>query len=273
MPTFNVTDEPCAGINYEIIEGVLPRDTLFIHGNMASLRWWYPAETAWRKKTGGREKGSMILAEFRGCGKSSAPKAQSEVDMKLFARDFISLIRSMGRNKVNLVGHSTGGLIAALMLAEAPELFDRAVLLDPVGARGVTFDDSMTAAFEQMKTDKNLVALVMGSTIKDNNPESDFFRQIVVEDGFQAVQTVGDRVLRALNGLDVRRELEGVRHFALVLHGEHDKLLPMEDSKALAGLMKNAEFQIIPDQGHCANVESPEKFVEIAHDFLFPSSK
>ncbi len=50
----------------------------------------------------------------------------------------------------------------------------------------------MISAFEQMKQDKNLTAAVIGFTIqRDNNPESDFFKQVVVEDAFHAVKTVG----------------------------------------------------------------------------------
>lgn len=258
-----------ARIHYEIFEGVVPRDTVFIHGNLASRRWWYPAEKLWRQRSGGKERGSMILVEFRGCGKSSTPRSQADVDMHLFARDFAGVVQAMGLREVNLVGHSTGGLIAALMLAGRPELFHRALLLDPVGARGVVFQDAMTAAFEQMKSDKALVGAVLGSTIYKNDPQSEFFRDVLVEDAFLAVQTVGDKVLRALNGLNVESELSDVRHFVQVLHGEHDSLLPMQDSRAMAALMKNAQFAVIPNQGHCTNVENPGLFVEIAHAFLF----
>lgn len=269
MATYKTQDGSGAEIHYEIIEGVLPENTLFIHGNMASNGWWYPSEQVWAQQSKRALTGAMILVEFRGCGKSTPPRSQADVDMKLFADDFIGLTRSLNRGKLNLVGHSTGGLIAALMLAKAPELFNKAVLLDSVGAKGVKFQESMTAAFEQMKTDKPLVAIVLGSTIYQNNPETDFFKQIVVEHGFHACQTVGDKVLRALDGLNVESEMKTVTHPVLVLHGEHDQLLPVADSQALAALMKNSTFETIPGQGHCANVENPEKFVGIVNRFLF----
>ncbi len=270
MPMFAVNDGTDFQMNYEVIPGILPENTIFIHGNLASNRWWYPSEQEWTRKSKGKNlKGAMILAEFRGCGKSSAPKGQSEIDMHLFAKDFIALIEAQNLGPVNVVGHSTGALIAALMMAMAPQHFRKGVFLDPVGATGVQFDDSMNAAFEQMKASKELVAMVLGSTIHNNNPVSDFFRQIVVEDAFHAVHTVGAGVLKALNGLDVRQECSKIGHPVLVLHGEHDRLLPMSDSQDMAALMKNARFEVVKDHGHCLNAENPGLFTDLVDSFAF----
>lgn len=267
---FKVNDGTGFVMNYEVVQNVLPQNTLFIHGNCASNRWWYPAAEIFEHQADGKNlKGAMIMAEFRGCGKSSAPKKESEVDMMTFANDFIALVRSLDLGPINLVGHSTGGLIAAIMLAQAPELFDKAMLLDPVGAQGVKFEDSMVAAFEQMKVNKDLVAVVIGSTIHNNNPESEFFKQILVEDAAVAVKAVGHLVLKALDGLDVRLDMKTIKNPVLVLHGEFDMLLPMADSKALVDLIPHAKFEMIHGQGHCTNVENPEKFVSIAQSFLF----
>jgi len=267
-----LTEKSQAGfqINYEKIDGILPATTLFVHGNLASNRWWYPSQDEFKKRAGGKSlKGSMLLAEFRGCGKSTPPRTVEDSDMHVMAQDFISLLRGLNLGPVNLVGHSTGGLLAALMLAKAPELFNKAVLLDSVGARGIKFDNSILAAFEAMKTDKNLTATVIGSTIHKNNPESYFFKTVLAEDAFHAVKTVGPWVLKNLDGLDIRNEIAQISHPVLVLHGEHDLLLPIADSKELAASLKNGQFKMIEGQGHCANVENPAKFVEIAAQFLF----
>ncbi len=275
MPLHAVNDGTGFELNYEVIPNVLPETTIFIHGNLASNRWWYPCEQIWSRQA--KEKigknsmtGSMVLAEFRGCGKSSAPRGQQDIDMHLFAKDFISLVEKTQTpgETWNIVGHSTGGLIAALMLAKAPQLFKKAVFLDPVGAKGVKFDDAMTGAFEQMKANKDIVSAVMASTIHNNNPNTDFFRQIVVEDAFHAVNTVGAGVLKALDGLDIQPECSKIKHPVLVLHGEHDQLLPMADSKAMAQMIPNGQFEIVAGQGHCTNAENPARFVEIVNGFF-----
>lgn len=270
MPMYVKNDGTGFEMNYEVIPNVLPENTLFIHGNLASNRWWYPTEQVWSRKAKGKNlPGSMILAEFRGCGKSSVPRGQQDIEMHLFAKDFIGLVEKLNIGPVNVVGHSTGGLIAALMLAKAPTLFKKAIFLDPVGATGVKFDDAMTGAFEQMKANKEIVSAVMASTIHNNQPDTDFFRQVVVEDAFHAVKTVGVGVLKALDGLDVRQECSKIKHPVLVLHGEHDQLLPVADSKALAALMTNGRFETVLGQGHCTNAENPELFVQLVDGFFW----
>lgn len=268
MAFHSVPDGSGFQMNYEIREGLGPQNVLFIHGNLASNRWWHPAEKFWKQDVAPGA-GVFIYAEFRGAGQSSAPQSPGEVDMFTFARDYISLVRSLNKGPFHLVGHSTGGLIAALMLALEPSLFQKAVLLDPVGARGVQFQPAMIAAFEQMKSDRNLTASVIGATIRGNDPESRFFREIIVEDAFRAVQSVGHLVLKALDGLDVRKEVAKIPHPVLVLHGEYDQLLPLEHSQELAELIPLGQFQTLANCGHCANTENPEQFVKIAREFLF----
>jgi 3-oxoadipate enol-lactonase len=268
--SFAVNDGTGFVMNFEVVQNILPQNTLFIHGNLASNRWWYPTQEVWQQQSTQKNLiGSMILAEFRGCGQSSAPKEASEVTMSRFADDFISLVKSKNWGPINLVGHSTGGLIAALMLAKAPELFNKAIFLDPVGAEGVKFDNNMLAAFEQMKVDKNLVSIVMNSTIYKNDDQADFFKQVVVEDAFSAVKKVGALVLQALDGLNVTDLVKKIQKPVLVLHGEHDVLLSKDASKQLADLIPSAKFKEVKDHGHCANVENPKNFVQICNDFLF----
>lgn len=266
MPQFEVS--PKVKINYDIFPHSAPQTTFFVHGNLASNRWWMPTVEELRKKYPNAS-GSVICAEFRGCGGSSTPEKESDVTMDNFANDFISLIRSLKLEKVNLVGHSTGGLIIAMMLAKAPELFNKAFMLDPVGAVGVKFDSSMIQAFEAMKIDKNLTAAVIGSTIHNNNPDAAFFKDIIVEDAFKSVKQVGHLVLKALDGLDVREQLKSSNHQVMVMHGEHDQLLPKADSEKLAKIFNNGRFEVLRGCGHCGNYENPKLFVDAMAKFLY----
>lgn len=266
MALFKTTEN--ININYDVFAGLVPTTTFFIHGNLASNRWWMPTVEILKSQSKGLA-GDVICAEFRGCGGSSIPKTEDEVTMQNFANDFIQLIRSLKLPPINLVGHSTGGLIAAMMLTTAPELFNKAFLLDPVGAEGVKFDTAMIQAFEAMKLDKNLTAAVIGSTILNNNAESSFFKDIIVEDAFKGVKAVGHLVLKALDGLDVRESLKKVTQPVLVMFGEKDVLLSNVEAEKMSKLFRNGKFETLEGCGHCGNVENPPLFVKKFSEFLY----
>lgn len=260
-------------MHYEVFEGLLPHDALFIHGNLASNHWWYPyieevfLENSAHAKN--QNTGNLYLAEFRGCGKSSAPAADSEVNMMTFANDFLKLLQHLKlKNKVHLMGHSTGGNIAAIMLALAPNFFEKAILLDPVGPRGVVFEERMIETFERMKKNKALVGTILGMTIYQNQ-ETNFFKDIIVQDGFQAVQAVGHLILKAFNGFNIEDLVRTIAVPTQVLHGEFDQILSIEESKHMAALIPGGQFLKIPKQGHCLNLENPKLLKDYIDQFFF----
>ncbi|NUM89235.1 MAG: alpha/beta hydrolase, partial [Bdellovibrionales bacterium] len=189
-------------------------------------------------------------------------------DVHSLAGDVVENVRSLGLEPVSLVGHSTGGIIGAVAMAQAPDLFQRAVLLDPVAATGIQFGPEMYAAFEAMSRDENLCATVILSTMHDARLPDEYRKRIAA-----AAYGVHPRLWRGvpdmLNTLDVRELLRSVKAPTLVLHGEHDTLLPMAGSEELARLIPGAGFHRIPGRGHCTNVEDPALFVELTSQHLF----
>lgn len=269
----SLTTDPSIFIHIERFENILPKDSFFIHGNLASNHWWYPyIEEVFKDlpfSPQEKREGHLYLAEFRGCGQSSPPKEDSQVNMHLFAQDFITVIKALNiKSKLNLIGHSTGGNIAAIMLAKAPELFEKAILLDPVGPRGVVFEERMITTFERMKLNKQLVAHILGLTIYKNK-ETPFFNEVIVEDAFKSVKAVGHLVLKAFNGFNIESLVQNINVPTQVLHGEFDQILAIEESKHMANLIPGAQFITIPDQGHCLNLENPALFKNYVDEFFF----
>lgn len=258
-------------MHVDITEAVLPRDTLFIHGNLASNRWWEPTLKVFSVLRSNESHGRAIAAEWRGSGRSAAPETEADLHPKVLALDYIHLCHELGVNKVNLVGHSTGGLIALYIMLLAPDLCDRTVLLDPVSARGVQFDSTMKDAFTEMSRNRDFCAQVLSSTIYNNHPGDPGF-QALVDDAFSISDLNWHGVLNQLTQVDIINELPRIQTPTLVLHGEHDVLLPVEGSKEIAEQLPNGVFQQIPGQGHCTNFENPRLFVELMSRFLFSQS-
>jgi len=258
-------------LHYELTANGIPEDTLFIHGNLASNRWWYATrEVLLGRYSLQHESGGLCLAEWPGCGRSAPPTVAADLEMKSLASDFVALVRGLGMSGVNIVGHSTGGLIGLCALLEAPELFNRAVLLDPVAANGIQFGPEMYDAFTKMSKDRAFCESVMLGTIH-NVDAKDPLVQSLVDDAYQVNRLIWHGIPDSLKNIDIRSELKKIHHPLLVLHGEFDTLLPIAGSMEIAETVKNGTFMKVEGHGHSLNVENPEKFCNLISEFLFES--
>ena len=259
-------------MNHDVHDRLLPADVLFIHGNLSSNAWWRPSFEAWRAEADESFRGRAIAAEWKGCGKSEAPRDESELHPARLADDYINLLRDLGVKRAHVVGHSTGGLIALYAMAKAPELFDRAVLLDPVTDRGVAFGAEAIDAFAHMARSRDFCQTVMANTIHGVDQANPFFQQLV-DDAFGVAPTVWTGIPAVLKTLDAAGLVDRIKQTTLVLHGELDPVLPIEGSVDLARRLKNGEFFELKGCGHSTNVEDPELFVRLVDEHLFETDR
>ena len=257
-------------IHFEVLRNVLPKTTIFIHGNLSSNRWWYPSLDFAKLKTHPGLTGDVILAEIRGCGKSSSVDEAESITIESLASEFKAFVLSLNLKSVNLVGHSTGGSIATVLATELTNLLDKVVLLDPVGPRGRRFEPPVMAAFESMKTDKDLVAEVMKTTIHAPNINSRFFSNVVVADAFRAAQNVGFKIAQAFGEFNIEAKLSLIKSSVYILHGEEDQILPFKGSVDFTAQIAGARCEILACKGHCSNLEDPTLFWTKTMGFLFP---
>ena len=264
-------------LHYQVVENILPATTVFLHGNVASNRWWIPTEEIYTKNSIGKNyTGDMISIEFLGCGKSDAPRKPEDMDLIQFASDFNDILTEF-KNKCqkcienfNVVGHSTGGFIAAIMTSLNPELFSKSLLLNPVGAKGLPLTGVVKAAYEKMVTNKSLMTAAIGAAIYKNNFDSDFFKQVIAEDAIASVQKISYWVVQAFSVMDATEVISRSTVPTLILFGEHDRILTAADSQDLAyKYLQKGRFELVRNQGHSMNVENPEAFVEKVSNFLF----
>jgi 3-oxoadipate enol-lactonase len=63
-------------------------------------------------------------------------------------------------------------------------------------------------------------------------------------------------------------EVERIEAPALVIHGAHDVIIPVENGRRLAERMPNAEYVELPDRGHNLPLEDPHTFALLVLRFL-----
>lgn len=99
---------------------------LFLHGNVSSATWW--EETLLALPDGYRG----IAPDQRGFGEADLDaKVDATGGMADFADDALALLDHLGYEKAHIVGNSLGGMVVWHLLAEAPQRFLSATLVDP----------------------------------------------------------------------------------------------------------------------------------------------
>lgn len=76
--------------------------------------------------------------------------------------------------------------------------------------------------------------------------------------------------LRELGELDLRAELEHVTIPVLLLHGEHDQVIPVAAAEQTASRLPQARLVVHPEAGHDLPLAHPAWVAEHVKDFLHP---
>ena len=201
--------------------------------------------------------GLRVLAlTLRGHGDSDKP--ESGYDLSSLAGDVVGFLDALSLERVVLVGHSSGGLVAQQVCCEHPERVWGQVLVGaPPDLRGLRppFADAVERMTDPV--DPELVREVMGTlplTAPAVTPE--FVEEMVVESA-KLPAHVWRTALEELRSAEppTEGELPDVR--TLVVAGEDDLLLGSDSQEALAEAW-GARLVVLPDAGHLVAWEQPE---------------
>ena len=103
------------------------RSVLLLHGKNFSAAYWEPTIRALLSQ------GFRVVAPDQiGFGKSSKP-AVYQFTFQALARNTRALLEAIPIEKVSVIGHSMGGMLAARFALMYPETVDKLVLVNPIG--------------------------------------------------------------------------------------------------------------------------------------------
>jgi len=110
------------GINLHYVEGGNGKPLLCLPGWPQT---WYSLQPVAIQLA---EKYRVIIIDLRGMGSSEKP--ESGYDKKTMATDIYQLVLALGFDKVHLMGHDIGGMVAMSFAFNFPEITEKLIVLD-----------------------------------------------------------------------------------------------------------------------------------------------
>lgn len=212
----------------------------------------------------------VIVFDNRGVGKSDKP--DSEYTVPLLASDAFELLRALKIERTHILGVSLGGFIAQQLALDHPAVVNRLVLCSTsfggpnmvlpagevlqfmaFGAGKETFRYGLELAFtpEYLAKNSSEIAEFIAPMQRTPQPRYAYLRQVMAPVGFNSEE-----------------RLHEITVPVLVLAGEQDRVVPVENSRRLAAKLPNARLITFPDAGHLFFIERAEEANRAIINFL-----
>jgi pimeloyl-ACP methyl ester carboxylesterase len=170
-------------------------------------------------------------------------------------------------------GCSMGGYVAFALYQAAPKLFEGLVLANTrAGAdspESRANRRSMLALVDREGASgiaRDMMPKLLGRTTRDTNATAEAtIRRLIKQQSPVAIKTAIHRMMLRPDSMPL---LAQITVPTLVVTGEEDDLIPVDESRKMAAGIKGAKLVIIPGAGHLANLEQPEAFNAALNAFL-----
>ncbi len=184
------------------------------------------------------------------------------------AGDAFALADKLGWDWFYLVGHCMGGMVAQYMMAEQPERTRAAVLIAPVPASGMHFDEDTWALFNGAIDDPinraGVVDLSTGTRLSATWLDAMGARSV---SGSTREAFAG--YMEAWMKTDFSARMQGMALRTKLLVGEHDPAMtPALMNDTILAWNHRAELDILPNSGHYPMLETPVYLATVMERFL-----
>ena len=209
----------------------------------------------------------VLAPNIRGFGQSQPSSAWTMEEMADSLNEFLD---KLGVKDIAVVGVSMGGYIALTYWSKYPKRV-RQLVLSNSRARADNETEKnarndMIAAIEQsgaaILPDRMLPRLLQP------NPAAGVVRNVrkMIESTSPAAAVYAVMAMR--DRMDFSSMLHRVECPTMVITGENDVIIRMEDSRAVADAISGARFVTIPNSGHLSNLENSDAFNAALLSFL-----
>ena len=245
-------------IHYRRTGGAKPALVL-LHGLMLSGACWTPLARALEGEY------DVVMPDARGHGHSSAPRAG--YTYQDHANDVIGVIRGLELARPVLLGHSMGGMTAAVVASRGGGVLAGLILVDPTflsPQRQREVHDSDVAAQHRGILTKTKSELVTAARARHPGRSSELL-EIFAEARLQTRMSAFD-VLTPPNP-EYRELVRAIDVPSLLIIGD-DPVVSLETAMELQTSNPRLRVEQIRDAGHAVPYDQPESFEAVVRSFL-----
>ncbi|XP_047443655.1 protein ABHD8 [Mugil cephalus] len=237
----------------------------FIHGVGGSLDIW-GSQLDFFSRLGYE----VIAPDLAGHGASSAPQISAAYTFYALAEDMRLIFKRYARKRNILIGHSYGVSFCTFLAHEYPEQIHKMVMIN--GGGPTALEPSLCSIFNLPTCVLHCLSpLLAWSFLK-----AGFARQGAKEKQLLKENNafnVSSFVLRAMMSGQYWPEGDEVYHAELtvpilLVHGMHDKFVPVEEDQRMAEILLMAFLKVLEDGSHMVMMECPESVNTLLHEFF-----
>lgn len=249
------------GIHLSVKEDGTGQDMILIHGkgyskeNMDRLFQYY------------KDHCHVVSYDVRGHGESDKPPAFTLEDD---VADLAALVKEMGLVKPVVIGFSMGSYITLKTAEEHPDLFSRIVLIGTKGGGATSStqkieQNAASAGMSREEIARQIIRKVFAPQVSMADIAS-FDTEI--SSSVKLTPAEQEAITKSLQNFDLLSSAGNVSIPALVLTGEYDGINPPAEGKKIANALPDARFEVIPNAGHIAFFENPNRVFELIDQFI-----
>ncbi|MCH8954026.1 alpha/beta fold hydrolase [candidate division KSB1 bacterium] len=225
----------------------------------------------------------LIFFDQRVSGRSSLDVDSSAITMRHFIDDIEEIRKTFNLGKMNLMGHSWGGLLAMFYGITYPENLKSLMILNSTPASS----ELMAKTLPRLTPEDSLQRLEILNSDAFKNRESAAFEKLLrihfrgafydrsladsltltFQPDFAETSVKLQNLYKDIASYDIHHDLSKINCPTLVVHGDHDDN-PLEGSQKIHENIPNSKFVLLKNCGHFPFVERPKEFFSAIKDFL-----
>jgi pimeloyl-ACP methyl ester carboxylesterase len=178
-----------------------------------------------------------------------------------------------GIEKTAIVGNSLGGRIALQMATDCPDRIAKMVLMGAPGV-GMTLTDGLAALRAYEPSHDAMRNLLRNYFAVDPAMITDELVAIryeasIADGAYEAYRAMFLDPRHAGSELGITEdEVRAIATPALLVHGREDRVVPMQVSVTMLGLLPNADLHVFSACGHWTQIERADEFSALVSDYL-----